>query len=156
VTETVVTPPAPTTPEGAQARLSELITANKEFGAKLLSGDSSARAEFNSLATTIAGGGTAPTAEELAARAERVNSDRFTQEFIRGVREQVDVRDAVLSQVIGGEKVTKAEFDAAKAWQARHLADNAWTKRLLDGDADAKRELFLCSVILSSGIKEAS
>jgi hypothetical protein len=153
MTESVVTPPAPTTPESAQARLGEL-TGDKAWGAKLTSGDTATLAEFNTLTNMITGGGTAPTAQELAARSERINNDGFTREFIRGVREQVDVRDEVLAQVIGGEKVTKAEFDAAKAWQARHLADNAWTKRLLDGDADAKRELFLCSVILSSEIKE--
>lgn len=148
----VVAPP--TTPEGAHARLAEL-TGNAAWGAKLLAGDTAVKAEFTTLSTIIAGPeAAAPTAEQLAGRSERASNDANTREFIRSTRESVDVSDGVLAQIIGGEKVSKAEFDAAKAWKSRHFADEGWTKRLLAGDAEAKRDWFNCSVILSSNVKE--
>jgi hypothetical protein len=145
--------PPPATSEAAHARLGEL-TADKAWGAKLVAGDTAVRAEFDSLSRLVSGTDTAPTAEQFAARSERAANDRNTVSFINGVRESVDVSDGVLAQVIGGEKVSKAEFDAAKQWFARHSADESWVKRLLSGDSEARKEHFLASVILSSGIKE--
>jgi hypothetical protein len=152
MTEVATTPP--TTPEGAQVRLGEL-TADKAWGAKLVAGDTAARAEFDSLSRLVSGADTAPSAEQLAARSAQAQDNRNTADWIRGVKESVDVSDQVLAQVIGGEKVSKAEHDAAKQWLSRHSADEAWVKRLLAGDSEARKEQFLCSVILSSEIKDA-
>jgi hypothetical protein len=155
LTDAPATPPAPpTTPDGAQARLGAL-TADKAWGAKLVAGDSAARIEFDSLSRLLSGADTAPTAEQLAARSAHEQDNRNVRSFIAGVKDSVDVSDGVLAQVIGGEKVSKAEHDAAKQWLSRHSSDQAWVKRLLSGDSEARKEHFLCSVILSSEIKDA-
>jgi hypothetical protein len=147
-------PAPPSTPEAATTRLAEL-TGSTEWGQRLMSGETAARAEFDSLTRLVSGADIAPSAEQLAARSERAANDRNTADFIRGVREQVDVSDGVLAQVIGGEKVSKAEHDAAKQWLSRHSSDESWVKRLLSGDSEARKEHFLVSVILSSEIKDA-
>ena len=138
----------PTTVEGAQARLAEL-TGNKDFGAKLMAGDVATRAEFQSVSQLAAGLEKRPGAEELSAISEREADGRNTADFIAGVRESVDVRDEVLRQAIHDETVPAAEHNAVQQWLKRHMADKAWGARLLSGDADARRELFLASVTLS-------
>jgi hypothetical protein len=155
VTEPLQPATPPTTPEGANVRLAEL-SSDKSWGDRLVAGDTAVRAEFDGLTRLISGTDTSVTAEQLAARSEREANDRNTQDFIRGVREQVDVRDEVLQQVIRGEKVSQAEFDAAKQWQSRHFQDQAWVRKFLAGDLEAKKEHFLASVILASEIKETA
>jgi hypothetical protein len=137
----------PTTVDGAQARLSEL-TANKEFGAKLLAGDVATRTEFQSLSALAAGLEKRPGAEELSAIAAKDNDNRNAADFTRAVKESIDVRDEVLRQAIYDETVSKDEHTSVQQWLKRHMADEAWSKRLLAGDADARRELFLASVTL--------
>jgi hypothetical protein len=130
-------------------QISRTKTGNREFGAKLLAGDLATRTEFNNLTTLAAGLEKRPGAEELQAISEKEADDRNAASFVRGVRESVDVRDEVLRQAIHDDTVTKAEHDAVQQWLKRHMADPAWSKRLLDGDGDARRELFLASVTLS-------
>jgi hypothetical protein len=156
MTETVETPAAPTTPEGAQARLGEL-TATKEFGERLMAGDVSTRAQFQSLSELAAGLEKLPGAEELTAIAEREADDRNNATFVKGVRESgLEIRDEVLNEVITGAKVSQEEFDAAKRWMVRHSSDAEWGKKVLNNDPEARKQLFLSSVILSSDIKDAT
>jgi len=63
------------------------------------------------------------------------------------------VSDLVIKDALEGKPVTRKEHDLTVAWRDRHMKDEAWTKRLLGGDADAVRELHLMSIILSSPIK---
>ena len=148
MTGTVETPAAPTTPQDAQARLGEL-TASKEFGERLMAGDVATRTEFQSLSTLAAGLEKLPGAEELSAIATKENDDRNAADFIRGVKESIDVRPEVLRQAVYDETVRKDEYAAAQQWMKRHMADEAWSKRLLAGDEIARRELFLASTLLS-------
>ncbi len=62
----------------------------------------------------------------------------------------------VLQEAITGAPVSQVEHDLAKQWLARHMADQEWSRKLLANDPDARRGLFLASVILKSDIKEAA
>lgn len=148
MTEAIQTPAAPTSPEGAQARLGELV-GSREFSERLMAGDVATRMEFQSLSTLAAGLEKLPGAEELSAIATKENDDKYAGDFVRGVKETVDVRDEVIRQAIYDKTVTKAEHTAVQQWMNRHMADQAWSKRLMAGDADARREFFLASVTLS-------
>jgi hypothetical protein len=142
----------PTTVEGAQARLSEL-TKDADFGAKLMANDVATRAEFNNLTTLAAGLEKRPGAEELQAIHDKQADDRNAESFIKSTKESVDVRDEVLRQAIYDETVPKTERDAVEQWLKRAMSDEAWSKRLLAGGAEERRQLFLASVVLS---KEAA
>jgi hypothetical protein len=85
---------------------------------------------------------------------EKQIDDRNAATFVKGVREDgLDIRDQVLQEAITGAPVSQQEHDLAKQWMARHMADQEWSRKLLANDPDARRELFLASVILKSDIK---
>jgi hypothetical protein len=148
MTDAVEQPTAPSTVEGAQSRLAEL-TGSKDFGARLLNGDVAATREFKSVSLLAAGLEKRPGAEELSAISVKEADDRNAADFARSVRESVDVRPEVIRQAIYDETVTQAEHTEVGQWLKRHMADEAWTKRLLAGDRDARRDFFLASVTLS-------
>jgi hypothetical protein len=107
------------------------------------------------LTTLAAGLEKRPGAEELQAITEKQIDDRNAATFVKGVREDgLDIRDEVLNEAITGAPVSQQEHDLAKQWMVRHLANQEWSGRLLKNDPDARRELFLASVILKSDIKE--
>ena len=108
--------------------------------------------------TTLAAGlEKRPGAEELQAITEKQIDDRNAATFVKGVREDgLDIRAEVLNEAITGAPVSQQEFDMARQWMARHMADAEWSRKLLANDPDARKGLFLASVILSSSIKEAT
>jgi|NGEPerStandDraft_6_1074524.scaffolds.fasta_scaffold345139_1 hypothetical protein len=155
MTEVAAQPAPPPTPEAAQARLSEL-TKSADFGAKLMAGDVSTRAEFSNLTTLAAGLERRPGAEELHAISENEADARHAAIFVKGVRDDgLDIRDEVLKEAITGAPVSQQDHDLAKQWMARLLASPELSKQLLAGDIAAREQLFRASTILSANIKES-
>jgi hypothetical protein len=148
-------PAPPTTVEGAQARLSAL-TADKEYGARLLNGNTAARAEFQSVSLLAAGLEKQPGAEELSAISEKQADDRHAAIFVKGVRDDgLDIRDEVLKEAITGAPVSQQDHDLAKSWMSRLMADREQSQKLLAGNIPLREQLFRASTILSASIKES-
>jgi len=148
-------PAPPTTSDAAQARLSAL-TADKEYGARLLNGDTAARAEFLSVSQLAAGLEKRPGAEELSAISEQQADARHIASFIKGVKNSgMNIRDEVLKEAISGAPVSQQDHDLAKSWMSRLMADQEQSKKLLAGDIQMREQLFRASTILSANIKES-
>jgi hypothetical protein len=62
----------------------------------------------------------------------------------------------IARQVLSGEPVSKAEFDAAKQAKQRLLGDQDFVRRYLSGDGEAKRQMALLNVVITRDIKETA
>jgi hypothetical protein len=148
-------PAPPTTPEGAQARLSEL-TKSADFGVRLMNGDVATRAVFSNLTTLAAGLERRPGAEELQKISENEADARHAKIFVKGVRDSgMNIRDEVLKEAIAGAPVSQQDHNLAKNWMGRLMADPEQSKKLLAGDIPLREQLFRASTILSASIKES-
>jgi hypothetical protein len=61
--------------------------------------------------------------------------------------------DLVIEQALRGDPVTAQEREAVRRYEAMRHSDKEWVKRLLAGDADARREQLLMSVVMASEVK---
>lgn len=66
------------------------------------------------------------------------------------------IEDAVIKSALKGDPISREEFRLAEAWRDAHMRDTGWARKLFDGDVEAKRQLGLVSIILSSPIKDAA
>lgn len=60
---------------------------------------------------------------------------------------------AVIRQVLAGEEVTPQEHAAATETKERLMKDQDFVKKYMTGDGDAKRQMTLLNVVLSSPVK---
>jgi hypothetical protein len=143
-------PPANATE--ASSRLAAL-SSDKAWSGKLLSGDTSATKEFNSLTAMVAEAGDSIDVAMSGQLPPGANGDirelAGTAEFLR----DVGVRDEVVRETLAGAPVTREEFNATKRWHDQHMRDQEFTKKWLAGDPEAARQMTLAHIILSSEIK---
>src|ERR1700738_3918469 len=104
-------PALPANSTEASARL-DVLSADKAWSGKLLSGDPRAREEFNSLTAKVAEGGNdidrAMSGVLPAVPDTALKTMAGTAEFLR----ENGVDAAVIRQTLSGHEVTQAEFDA--------------------------------------------
>jgi hypothetical protein len=155
------TPPSasPATPAEAQARL-DALTRNKDWGEKYLSGNIEARREFASLTEMAAqaeyrldnvlAGKVEPELMELTS-SEHPLSTRNLSSAVESLRE-FGLSDDVIRQAVTGRPVSAEERRAVEQFRAMRLSNGDWAKKLLAGDHDARRELTLMSIVLSSEV----
>ena len=153
----MVAPPAP--PANAQEARTQLdaLIADTARGAKLLAGDAATTKEFNSLTAMVAEGGDQVDRAMSGALPDVPDSELKAMAGTAAMLAEMGIKPEVVRQTLENHEVTQAEYDAAKAWQARTMRDQFWVKAYLEGDPDAARQMTLASIILSSPIKsEAS
>jgi hypothetical protein len=136
-----VAPVVPTDPAAASARKAELL-ANPEFRGKFLENDAAARAEMSALNGVIVGPTPADTEPVNPAIIERAR--------------EMGVSDDVVAQIEARTPVSQEEYDKVLRWKNGKLKDPAFLRKYLDGDYDARQQMFLSSVVLSSPIKKAT
>ena len=154
-------PLSPTTAAEASARL-QTLTANKEWGARLLAGGIEERREFARLTELASGADTVadaisnstpePFAIETVGPNELNSRDRASVvEMFR----DAGLEDGVISEAMNGGRVTRKEVAAAKALQSARHGDAGWRQRLLNGGWTENREQLLINIILTSAIDES-
>jgi hypothetical protein len=155
------TNPNPTTPTEARARLVDL-TADKQWSEDFTAGRVEARREFATLTemaaqaddrleNALAGKADAQLLE--VTNAENPLTSRDIGTAINDLRE-AGLRDETIREIFDGVKMPAEIRRRCEQLKAKKLGDAEWTKRLLAGDHEAKRELTLISAVLSAEVAE--
>jgi hypothetical protein len=154
-------PLSPTTAAEANARL-QTLTANKEWGQRLLAGGMEERREFQRLTQLAAG------TDEVKDAIDGATPESFTIETIGpgelnsrdratavAMFRDAGLEDGVISEAFNGGRVTAREVAATKALQSSRHGDAGWRQRFLAGGWAENREQMLINIILTSEIDES-
>ncbi len=162
--DAAIHPPAPLVPQDAQdarAQL-DLLTRNPSWAESLLKGNVETRKQFDELVAKAAGGdsvsdavvGVVEPAEPLfETTANGELPRRHVEAAISGLRDS-GLNDESISQAVNLPPISRSEFMAAQALQAKLHGTAEWRGKLLSGDYEATRQHNLLSVLLSSPIAE--
>jgi hypothetical protein len=149
----------PTNTVDAQRRIEEL-KADKAFGARVLAGEKSARAELQGLHELVRADPNATAALALAGivpdgHIEVDNNGASLRDAISAVPDlrAAGLSEEVIHQVLTDQPVSRAEYEAAKALRAKLRTDPDFTSRVLAKEYEAVRAHKLISVILASRIE---
>jgi hypothetical protein len=126
---------------GAQARKSELM-ANPEWRGKFLENDQAARTEMSALNRVIVG--------ETSPQPDPVDPSQI--EYARSL----GIKDDVIAQLENKTPISQAEHDAVARLKAGLLKDQAFLKKLANGDYEARQKMTMANIALLSPIKQAS
>jgi hypothetical protein len=120
---------------------------------KLEAGDGATWKEFNELAKAAAEAD--PVKAVMSGNLPDVaSSEQRLMEHTASTLRSIGIRDSIIEDVIAGtHKVTKEEWDLTVQWKQDHMEDLEWVKSLLSGNAKARRELTLATIILNGGIR---
>jgi hypothetical protein len=162
--DAAIHPPPPLVPQDAQdARATlERLSRDKSWADSLFNGNVATRKQFDELVAKAAdadsvGDSVAGIVElstplfETTANGELPR--RHVEGTIAGLRD-AGLNDAAIEQAVTLPPISRSEFMAAQAFQARLHGTAEWRGRLLSGDYEATRQHNLLCVLLSSPIKE--
>jgi len=149
-------PAAPANSTEASAKLSTL-TADKDWGDRLMAGDANATREFHELTTMIAeGGDNVDQAIAGIVPGDIPDSDQKRMTETAAWMRKRGLSDGVIRQTLTDYEVSPEEFRAVEAWKAQKMRSPEFTKAFLAGEPDAVREMLLADVVLSSKKAEAA
>src|SRR3984893_17777624 len=148
MTDTVVQPTAPPAPPAnaaeARTRLDGLIK-DREFGAKLLSGEANANREFSELQAKA---DSIDPADQVAVAmsgniGEMPDSSVKLMANMAGLFRELGIREEVIKQTLEDHQVTQQEHDVVAKWKAGRLKNSEWVKKWLAGPGEADRRQIL-------------
>ena len=148
-------PPAPpATPQEARTRLDGLIK-DREFGAKLLSGDAAANKEFGELQAKA---DSVDPADQVAVAmsgniGEMPDSSTRLMSNTADMLREIGIREEIIEQTLRGHEVSPVEMKQAEAWRERAMRDQTFVKAWLSGDPEARQKMTLSAIIVSGSIK---
>jgi hypothetical protein len=149
------------TPAEAGARL-ETLLADRSFADRLLKGDGPAVTEFRSLMErkSEASGDHLTDVIQGTAKAPdfqlTVDGELNTRAIMDGAAalREFGVSDGAIRELLENKPVTRAEWDALQHFRRSKLGDQEWSKKLLAGDYQARKELALMGIISVCGYSE--
>ncbi len=150
----------PATATAARIQLDARI-ADKDFGARVLAGDTAANKELRALQAKSVEGGDDVVAAALAlsgkdAYGPGTTSDQRQMSSAAEAWRDLGIRDEVTAQFLRGDKVDASEYEAVKAWKATALGDQDWVKKFTSGDTKARQQMTLANMVLTNGVKESA
>ncbi|MCJ9701732.1 hypothetical protein, partial [Bradyrhizobium sp. SHOUNA76] len=151
--------PAPVIPSAAgdaAARLNEL-KADPAWRDELLNGSVSHLKEMRDLQAVIGRGGNPEVDKAIAGVLDAAPFQTTKRMTMIGTAEHLresGIGDAnVIRQVLAGEAVTPEEHATATEAKARLMRDSDFIARYTAGDGEAKRQMTLLNIVVSSPIK---
>jgi hypothetical protein len=152
---TIATPPAaPSTPAEAATRLDQL-KADPAWTNALMSGGPAQTRQFHELHELVAKGDNVDMAM-AGVMPDGIIQDSGQVEMAgaASMMRELGIRDEVIKEFLVGHTTTKAWYDETARYKADKMSNPEWVKKLMSGDIEARRELFLANSILTGGIKE--
>src|SRR5262249_50085004 len=151
----------PSTPAEANARLTALRS-DKSFYDKLMHGDTDTRREWDRLTELVSrdnrlDAAMSPNPEFPLMETmdkDHLLSTRHLHSAVEWLRES-GLRDDVIRELFSGRPVSAEEQRAVEQFRAMRFSNSEWVRKLMNGDHDAKRELTLMSIVLSSEVEGA-
>jgi hypothetical protein len=156
MTEAAAPPAAPTNAVEARGRLDTLI-ADKDWGAKLLAGDTNASREFRDLQNMADKSDDSVTSTAMAGNLGPVPDSQVkmlaeTADFLR----TIGIKEQIIAEVLQGHMVSAEEFKLVEAWKSRQMRDPVFVKAFLSGESEPREKMALADIVLSGGIKGQS
>jgi hypothetical protein len=162
--DAAIHPPPPQFPQDAQdARATlERLSRDASWAESLFKGNVATRKQFDELVAKAAGGDDVidavagivePAVPLFETTANGELPRRHVEGTIAGLRD-AGLNDAAIEQAVNLPPISRAEFMAAQAFQAKCHGTAEWRSKLLSGDYEATRQHNLLCVLLSSPIKE--
>jgi hypothetical protein len=147
----VTSPPEPTTPVEAQARL-QSVKQDPAWTKAFLEGGPKQLTEFHKLHEMIAT--PVDVAKAMAGEFMGVNTSEHIQAMgVAAHLRESGLDDAVIKQALTGSPVSRAEYDAVAKWKTSKMADHQFTKALMAGDGEPKRLWRAANIVLANGFK---
>src|SRR5258706_5353571 len=142
----------PATPQEASARLDGLIK-DREYGARLLAGESDANSEFRSLQAMA--DSPDPSAKVALAMSGSdlgflPDSSIVQMGHMAGMLRDAGFNELQVRETLSGRPASQAEIDMAKAWKAENLKSKDFTDRLMRNEPEAVRQPLVANRILTS------
>lgn len=154
-----VVPVIPSAPGDAAARLNEL-KADPKWRDEYLGGSPSHAKEMRDLQAVISRGGNPEVDKAIAGVLDAAPFQTSKRMTMIGTAEHLrdsGIGDAnVIRQVLAGDPVTPEEHAAATETKARLMNDQDFVKRYTAGDGEAKRQMTLLNIVVSSPIKRTA
>jgi hypothetical protein len=129
---------------------------DREFGAKLLSGDAAANKEFGELQAKA--DSVDPADQVAVALSGDIGDlpDSSTKEMAAaaGMLREIGVRESIIEEVLRGHMVTEQELKLTEAWRSRQMKNPAFVRSFLSGDPEARHLMTLSAIIVSGGVKD--
>jgi hypothetical protein len=143
-------PPDPASPAGARAELNAKL-ADPAWFSRYTNGSVETQTEFAELTER----GAADKVDRLIDGTYSTTPFDFTDGGVSphdamgaaAWLRDAGVEPAAIKQLLEGHPVSKQELQAVEQHRARLLGDPEWTKRMLAGDAAARRDLLLFSLL---------
>jgi hypothetical protein len=156
MSEAAAPPAAPTSAVEARGRLDTLI-ADKDWGAKLLAGDTNANREFRDLQNMADKSDDSTIATAMSGNlGPMLDSQVKMLAETAGLLREAGIREEVVEQTLRGHIVTEQEAQLVSAYKSRLMKDPTFVRSFLSGDPEAKQKIMLISIIESGGIKGQS
>jgi hypothetical protein len=160
----VVNPPPPLIPQDAQdARATlERLSRDKSWADSLFNGNVETRKQFDELVAKAAGGddvgdAVAGIVEPAVPLFETTANGELPRRHVEGTiaaLRDAGLSDGAIEQAVNLPPISRTEFMAAQAFQAKLHGTAEWRSKLLSGDYEATRQHNLLSILLSSPIAE--
>jgi hypothetical protein len=128
--------------------------ADKDWGAKVFSGDVAANKELKDLVAMIAAGGADTVTVAMNGNpANMMSTESAHMAHTTAMFRELGIRDEVTSQFLRGEQVTPQEYELVKNFKKERMGDEAFVKRFLSGDVKARQEMMIADSVLVNGVK---
>jgi RecA-family ATPase len=144
-------PPANATEAAARLETFKTDSAQRE---KLLAGDIALTKEWHDLHGLIASADDRVSSAMAGQLSEIPDSDHRLMANTATMLRELGLNEGTVQQTLENRPVTQQEFDTVAALKAQKFRDQEWTKSLLNGDAQAGKELILINIVLSSPIEK--
>jgi hypothetical protein len=162
--DAAIHPPPPLVPldaQDARAQL-DLLTRNPSWAESLLKGNVETRKQLDELVAKAAGGDNVGDAianivEPAVPLFETTANGELPRRHVEGTiaaLRDAGLNDAAIEQAVNLPPISRSEFMAAQAFQAKLHGTQEWRSKLLSGDYEATRQHNLLCVLLSSPIAE--
>ena len=157
MSDAIAAPPVvPTNAVEARGRLDTLI-ADKDWGAKLLAGDTNANREFRDLQNMADKSDDSAIATALSGNlGDMPSSSVKLMANTAGVLRDIGIKEGVIEEVLKGHEVSAEEYKLTEVWKARQMKDPVFVRSYLSGEPEAREKMTLADIILSGGIKGQS
>jgi hypothetical protein len=148
-------PAGPATSQQAAARLAELRE-TPEWGARILAQDPTAISEFHALSKLVAQSD--PIDIIMSGEAAGLpNSSRDGQPSLAATAREIPalreagISDGAIRELLEGRVPSAEEIDAVGRFRNLRHSSKEWVDRYLKGDAEARRESMLMSMVFDDG-----
>jgi hypothetical protein len=148
---------APTAPptNAAEARIAlDGKMVDKEWGAKLFSGDAATTTEYRSLQDLINRPDSTDAVAAAMSSADHggIIQDSGTVELRgqAGYLRELGLNELQVKETLEGKEPTAAEVDMAARWKAHSFKSKEFVTRLMSGEPEARQQLLVANIILTS------